>query len=228
MALYIGRMARKKPYDDGCATAHALDLIGERWALLIVRELVPGPKRFSDIKAALPGISTNILTTRLAELEAGHILVRRQLPPPAASQVYQLTEWGADLEPLIKSIGRWAARSPSLEPGKPMSAASVLLSFRTMFSPELVSDTDMTLSLVFDGVPHFAQIENGELTAEVGEIASPDVALEGNPNLLAGIVYGGMSIQEAERAGLSIVGDRDRLARFATLFPLPAKAEVTV
>ncbi|KWV91052.1 helix-turn-helix domain-containing protein [Erythrobacter sp. YT30] len=220
-------MARKKPYNDGCATAHALDLIGERWALLVVRELVPGPKRFSDLKAALPGISTNILTTRLSELEAGHILVRRQLPPPAASQVYELTEWGADLEPLIKDIGRWAARSPSLEPGKPMSAASVLLSFRTMFSPELAGDAEISLSLIFEGVPHFARIAGGKLTAETGEIDSPDVAVEGDPNLLAGMVYGGMPIEEAERGGLLIVGDKEVLQRFATYFPLPKKAEFT-
>lgn len=87
-------MARKKPYDDGCATAHAMEIIGERWALLIVRELVPGPLRFSDIKAALPGISSNILTTRLTDLEQDHIVARRSLPHPAATTVYALTDWG--------------------------------------------------------------------------------------------------------------------------------------
>ncbi|MGF1543216.1 MAG: winged helix-turn-helix transcriptional regulator [Parvularculaceae bacterium] len=220
-------MPRKKPYDDGCATAHALDLIGERWALLIVRELVPGPKRFSDLKGALPGISTNILTTRLAELEAGHILVRRKLPPPAGSQVYELTAWGADLEPLIKDIGRWAARSPGLAPGKPMSAASVMLSLRTMFSEERAGDARMSLSLVLGETPCRAEVADSGLTVELGEIAAPDVVVEGDPNLLAGIVYGGLPLEDARAAGLAIRGDEDALRRFATFFPLPDKAEAT-
>lgn len=220
-------MTRKKPYDDGCATAHALDLIGERWALLIVRELIPGPKRFSDLKDALPGISTNILTTRLVELEAGHVLVRRKLPPPAASQVYELTDWGAALEPLIKDLGRWAARSPELTPGKPMSAASVMLSFRTMFSPERARSARMRLSLVLGDVPHRAEIADGELTIEIGEIDNPDVTVAGDPNLLVGVVYGGLSIADAERAGLAVTGNRELLKRFATFFPLPDKAKAT-
>jgi len=220
-------MARKKPYDDGCATAHALEIIGERWALLIVRELIPGPKRFSDLKAALPGISTNILTVRLSELEASHLLVRRKLPPPAASQVYELTEWGADLEPLIKELGRWAARSPNLAPGKPMSAASVMLSFRTMFSPERAGDTRMTLLLILDGLPHRANVEAGELEIEPGQIEGPDVTVDGDPNLLAGLVYGGASLDEAIAAGLQVSGDQRALQAFSTFFPLPDKAPET-
>ncbi len=220
-------MARKKPYDDGCATAHALDLIGERWALLIVRELVPGPKRFSDLKDALPGISTNILTTRLLELEANHILVRRRLPPPAGSKVYALTDWGGDLEPLIRDIGRWAARSPGLTPGKPMSAASVMLSFRTMFAPEKAGDAEMRLSLVLGGIPHRAEIADGDMTIEVGAIDAPDVSVDGDPNVLAAIVYGALSIKDAKAAGLTIRGDERVLERFATFFPLPDKADAT-
>lgn len=220
-------MARKKPYEDGCATAHALELIGERWALLIVRELVPGPKRFSDLKGALPGISTNILTTRLAELEAGHVVVRRRLLPPAGSQVYELTEWGAELEPLIRDLGRWAARSPGLIPGKPMSAASVMLSFRTMFSAEKAGDAGMRLALVLGGVPHRAEISNGHLAIEIGDMKDEDVRVDGDPNLLAGLVYGGLSVKAAKQAGLRISGDEQALRRFATFFPLPDKAKET-
>jgi DNA-binding HxlR family transcriptional regulator len=218
-------MARKKPYDDGCATAHALDLIGERWALLIVRELIPGPKRFSDLKAALCGISTNILTTRLIELEAGHIVVRRKLPPPAASQVYTLTPWGAGLEPLIKAIGRWAARSPTLVPGKPMSAASVMLSFRTMFSPERAAGLDFEAALVFDGVPHRVRVVDAQLEIGIGEARAPAFTLSGDPNLVAGLVYGGMTLDAVQAAGLNVQGDRALVRRFAMLFPLPEKAE---
>ncbi|MGJ8669622.1 MAG: winged helix-turn-helix transcriptional regulator [Oceanococcus sp.] len=220
-------MSRKKPYEDGCATAHALDLIGERWAMLIVRELIPGPKRFSDIKAALPGISSNILTNRLHDLEAGHVLIRDQLPPPAASQIYRLTHWGAELEPLIKAIGAWAAKSPELSPGKPMSAASVMLSFRTMFSAEQARGVHMSLALTLDRIPHRAAVDDSEFKIELGVAETPDVSVSGDPNLLAGIVYGGMSIESAEKSGLTINGSRESLAKFSTLFPLPEKAKVT-
>ena len=220
-------MSRKKPYEDGCATAHALDLIGERWAMLIVRELIPGPKRFSDIKAALPGISSNILTNRLHDLETGHVLIRDQLPPPAASQVYRLTPWGAELEPLIKAIGAWAAKSPELTPGKPMSSASVMLSFRTMFSAERAGGVQMKLALTLGGIPHRAKVADEKFEIELGVEAKPDVSVSGDPNLLAGIVYAGMSIDAAEQSGLIINGSRELLSKFSTLFPLPEKAQST-
>ena len=91
----------KRHYEDACAAAHALDLVGERWALLVMRELMMGPKRFSDIRESLPGISANVLTQRLEGLEAAGVLVRRKLPPPAAAQVYELTEWGYESEPIF-------------------------------------------------------------------------------------------------------------------------------
>lgn len=220
-------MARKKPYDDGCATAHALDLIGERWALLVIRELVPGPKRFSDLKKGLPGISTNILTNRLSELEAGHVVVKEHLPPPSASRIYRLTAWGADLEPLIKGLGRWAARSPDLETGKPMSSASLMLSLRTMFSSANAGSAAFRFELVLDGVPHCAEVRNGEFRIQIGTAVQPDFQVIGDPNLLAGIVYGGLPTEEAEAAGLEIRGDRNTFTQFCRFFPLPVKAEAT-
>src|SRR3954469_11833699 len=125
----------RRRYDDACGTAHALDLIGERWALLVMRELMLGPKRFSDIRADLPGISANTLTQRLEGLEAIGLVVRRRLPPPASAQVYELTPWGYEPEPIIQTLGRWATRSAGHDPGLPLSATSLMLSFRTMFSP---------------------------------------------------------------------------------------------
>ncbi len=212
-------MARKKPYDDGCATAHALEIIGERWALLVVRELVPGPMRFSDIKAALPGISSNILTSRLQDLEADHILQRRTLPPPASVTVYALTKWGADLKPLIKELGRWAARSPKMPPDKPMSAASIGMSFETMFSAVRAQGVDMTLQLDLGGRPQVVRIADGRLTVTAGATEVAHLRLEGDPTVLAAIVYGGLAPGDAE--GLRITGDPALLVRFATFFPLP-------
>ncbi|WP_146585789.1 winged helix-turn-helix transcriptional regulator [Puniceibacterium confluentis] len=213
-------MARKKPYDDGCATAHALEIIGERWALLIVRELVPGPLRFSDLKAALPGVSSNTLTTRLSELEAAQVLCRRSLPPPASVTVYALTGWGAELKPLIMQLGRWAARSPGLVPGKPMSAASVLMSFETMFAPDRARGIEMTLQLNLGGRPHVARIENARLTVTAGDADDADLHLTADdPTALAQAVYGGVAPSEVP--GLAVVGDRALLAHFCSFFPLP-------
>ena len=107
-------------YEDGCATAHALDLLGERWALLVMRELMFGPRRFSDLRASLPALSANVLTQRLEGLEAAGVVRRTRLPPPASVQVYELTEWGREAEPIVLALGRWGARSP-LQP--PMGCA---------------------------------------------------------------------------------------------------------
>src|SRR5919107_5372816 len=123
----------RRRYEDACAAAHALDLVGERWELLVMRELMLGPRRFSDLRASLPGISANVLTQRLEGLEAAGILVRRRLPPPAATQVYELTEWGYESEPIFQALGRWAACSPAHDPSMPFSAVSLMLSLRTMF-----------------------------------------------------------------------------------------------
>src|SRR3954453_10659042 len=125
----------RRRYDDACGTAHGLDLVGERWALLVIRELMMGPKRFSDLRRDLPGISANVLTQRLEGLEEAGVLTRRRLPPPASTHVYELTQWGYEAEPILQVLGRWAARSPSHDPTLPLSAVSLLLSFRTMVDP---------------------------------------------------------------------------------------------
>src|SRR5215210_5178215 len=125
-----------RQYHDACAAAHALDLIGERWALLVMRELMLGPKRFSDLRASLPGISANVLSQRLEALVAAGVLARRKLPPPAAAQVYELTAWGYESEPIFQALGRWAVRSPQHDPTLPLSTVSLFLSFRTMLDAE--------------------------------------------------------------------------------------------
>src|SRR5215210_4462379 len=132
----ISGMATMRSYDDGCAAAHALDLVGERWALLVVRELLLGPKRFTDLRAGLPGTSPNVLAQRLRELEGVGVVRRRKLPPPAASRVYELTDWGLELEPVITRLGRWGARSPSRPRDAELGVDSLILSFQTMFDPQ--------------------------------------------------------------------------------------------
>src|SRR6188508_245397 len=117
-----------RTYDDGCGIAHALDLVGERWALLVVRELLLGPKRFTDLRAGLPGISANILSQRLRELEAEGIVARDTLPPPAGVAVYALTPRGAELEPVVLALGAWGIRSPTLPRDAHVGVDSVILS----------------------------------------------------------------------------------------------------
>src|SRR5947199_5261613 len=139
-------MARRRTQDDGCGIAHASDLLGQRWALLVVRELLLGPKRFTDLRAGLPGISPNVLTQRLEELEHAAIVRRRKLTRPAAAWVYELTEWGMQLEPVVVALGRWAARSPFL-PGGSLSVDSLILSFRTMFDRHAAEGVSAGLEL---------------------------------------------------------------------------------
>src|SRR5918994_1124620 len=154
-------MATKRTYEDGCATAHALDIIGERWALLVVRELLLGPKRFTDLRAGLPNASPNVLAQRLRELEGAGIVRRRKLPPPAASRVYELTEWGEELEPVIVRLGRWGARSPSKPRDAALGVDSLVLSFRTMFDPRAAGGLRADYELRFGEDRFRAVVEDG-------------------------------------------------------------------
>ncbi|SMF48212.1 transcriptional regulator, HxlR family [Tistlia consotensis] len=221
-------MAGKRHYDDGCAAAHALDLVGERWALLVVRELLLGPRRFTDLRAGLPGISPNVLSQRLSELERASIVVRRRLPPPGAARVYALTDWGRELEPAIQALGRWAARSPARPRDLPMSASSLILSFRTMVDADRARGLAGTLELRL-GEQHFrARLAEGRLALLPGEAERPDAVIAGSPDALAAVAYGGRPLDEALAEGaLTVTGDRDLAARFLGLFPLPAPAPAT-
>jgi len=221
-------MPGKRSYDDGCGTAHALELIGERWALLVARELMLGPRRFTDLRHALPGISPNVLTQRLQDLEEASIVVRAALPPPASVKVYALTEWGMELEPLIRDIGRWAARSPRKPMGLPMSVNSVILSFRTMFSADAAQGFAAKIELLLNGQAFRATIAKGRLTIVPGEAEDPDAVVTCDPSALTYVVYGGRDLSDALRAGeIAVDGDKAAVARFVTLFPLPEKAPMT-
>lgn len=218
-------MAGKRRYEDACAAAHALDLVGERWALLVARELMLGPRRFTDLRAGLPGISPNVLTQRLEELEKAAIVRRRKLPPPASVRVYELTDWGLELEPVLQAIGRWAARSPVKPDGLPISVNSLILSFRTMFNAEAARGFTAEIELRLADAPFRVRIGDGRLEAMPGPADAPAAVIESDPNALAAVVYGGRDLAEALRAGdLRIEGDVSVVARFATLFPLPDRA----
>ncbi|MEO6712739.1 MAG: winged helix-turn-helix transcriptional regulator [Mycobacteriales bacterium] len=219
-------MAPGRTYADACGMAHALDLIGERWALLIVRELVIGPKRYSDLLADLPGISTNVLAARLEGLEQTGVLQRRRLPPPAASSVYELTTWGGALEPIICSIGRWGAASPSHDRTAHLSVASFVLSLRTNFDKASASAVRTTVELrPSDDDVFTAEIRGQRLRVERSHADSPDAILTGTPPVLAGIVYGGLTLSAAIAAGQATLSGRAAtIEAFRRCFVLPATA----
>jgi DNA-binding HxlR family transcriptional regulator len=217
--------SNRRRYEDACGTAHALDLIGERWALLVIRELLLGPKRFSDLRTDLPGISANTLTQRLEGLEAIGLLVRRRLPPPASAQVYELTEWGYEAEPIIQTLGRWATRSPGHDPSLPLSATSLMLSFRTMHAAERAKGLNATIGFRIGAETFRVTISNGRLEAVRGDPEGADLIVAGSAPAIAGFVYGGVPFAALEADGaIQVEGDRALAERFATLFPLPAKA----
>lgn len=218
---------KKRAYQDGCAVAHALDIIGDRWAMPIMRELLLGPKRFTDLRASLPGISANVLTQRLEELEAASVLVRRRLPPPAASQVYALTDWGRESEILFQVLGRWACRSPTMQPGMPMSSASVILSMRTMIDRGRIGDMNGVIAMYFGEEAFRAVVRGGDFMVVREDAADADATLTGDQNALAAVIYGGARFEDVEDA-LKVEGDRRLAERFVRLFPLPSKAPSTV
>ena len=221
--------SKRRTYDDGCAAAHALDLVGERWALLVVRELLLGPKRFTDLKAGLPGASPNVLAQRLRELEGAGIVRRRKLPPPAASRVYELTEWGAELEPVIVRLGRWGARSPSKPRDAALGVDSLVLSFRTMFDPRAAEGLRASYELRFGEDRFRAVVDDGRFEISRGSADRPDAIIETDSDTLAALVYAGRPVAEAVESGdLKVEGDRSAVERFLGLFPLPEPAPPSV
>jgi DNA-binding HxlR family transcriptional regulator len=214
----------KRWYDDACGTALGLELVGERWSLLIVRELMFGGRRFSELRGSLPGISANILTMRLEGLERVGIVQRRMLPPPASIQIYELTPWGYEAEVILRELGRWATRSPLHDPTLPLSTASLLMSFRTMYSAKRAKGKAATIGFRFgrDGfVIDFGPEGVRPRRADPGGCA---LTVAATPMSLASLVYGGRGVADAEAEGeLTLTGDRQLFDRFVTWFPLPEK-----
>lgn len=211
-------------YDDACGTAHALDLFGDRWALLILRELMLGPRRFSHLRADLPGMAASILTQRLSELEARGLLIRGKLPPPAATPVYALTPWGLEVEPITAAMGRWAARSPFHDASRRISGVSLLLSLRTMLDRERAAGIDAVIGFRFGDDVYRAQLTAQGLAIAQGAAADAVLRFSGTPAALGAAIYGGAPLSALEADGaIRIDGDRALAERFTTLFPLPDK-----
>jgi DNA-binding HxlR family transcriptional regulator len=208
----------KRRYDDACGLAHALELVGERWAMLVLRELAYGPRRFSELKADLQGISANVLTQRLSELEARGLVRKVRLPPPASVQVYQATDWGLEVVPVIASLGRWAARSPLHDPTLPMSHVSTIMSLQTLLSPALAEGFDARIGFRFGEADYVTTLHDGRLDVARGEVADCDVTFIGPPTAVVAVIHGGAPFDT-----IRVEGDRELARRFVRLFPLPPK-----
>lgn len=213
-------MTTKRRYDDGCAIAHALDLVGERWALLVVRELLFGAKRFTDLRTGLPGASPNVLSQRLRELDEAGVVTRRRLPPPAAAWVYELTPWGRELEPIVALLGMWGARSPRPHGEGPISVDSLMLALRNQFDPRRAEGlvADLVVRLGEDGFR--AAVTPDGLRVERQPVAEPDATIRTDTVTLNDLVSGRRALAEAVASGaLEVHGDETAVARFLTLFP---------
>jgi DNA-binding HxlR family transcriptional regulator len=212
-------------YQDACGTAFAMELVGERWSMLIVRELMLGGRRFSDLRASLPGISAKVLTERLAGLEQAGVLTKRKLPPPAATQIYELTKWGYLAEPAIQELGRWAARSPRHDPTLPLSPVSFMLSLRTMIDHEAAKTLDLTVGVTLAGESFVADLRGGEMPVHRAEPGEGDIRFSAEAALpLLRVFYGKQPLEDAEReGGVQVTGDRELARRFVALFALPPK-----
>ena len=215
-------MATKRSYGEACRFAHALDLVGERWALLIVRELLLGPKRFTDLRKGLPSASPSILAERLRELEGAGAIRRRQLDPPASSWVYELTDWGMGLEPIVTRLGAWGARAPEPPRTQTIGADSIVLALRSLFDPEAAEGLSASYELRLDGRRFRVDVGAGEIELGRGAVVEPAAAIEGDPGTLAAVISGELKLDDALRSKqLAIEGGKREVRRFLGLFPMP-------
>lgn len=215
---------KNRSYNHYCGLAYALDMVGERWTLLIIREVIPGPRRFTDLMDGLPGISTNLLSERLKSLEQHSILKRRILPPPAASTVYELTDLGHALEPMLLELGKWGSQfvPPSRENAALLPVGSYALTLKTFFSPEETQGINETYVLHIDRDVLQVRIAEGEIDVQYGETPNADMVLHTDMSTYLGLLQGQMLPGDAITKGLvQIEGDPNVLRRFLKFCGMP-------
>jgi len=212
----------KRSYKQYCAMARALDVVGSRWTLLLVRELLTGPKRFTDLLTWMPSIGTNLLTDRLKELEGHGIVAKRTLPPPAGSAVYELTEVGRALEPVVLALARWGIRMLG-RPEDPQlfSARWSILEMKALFIPELAVGLNEAYEFHVSGEVFHVVIDGGSVHPGQGPAQDPVVTLTADQDAFLDLCWGALDPDDAESAGVQIDGDRDALLRAMKIFGLP-------
>jgi DNA-binding HxlR family transcriptional regulator len=218
-------MADKRSYGDRCGIARALDLVGDRWALLVVRELMLGPKRFTDLRAGLPNLTADVLSQRLRDLEAAGILTRAQLGPPAAVRVYELTDRGHALEPVLLALAGWGSSAPFPSTDRELGADSLILALKTLFSAEQAGDMNIRYELRIEGQPFAARVTGRHFEVRRGADEHPDGVLDSDAGTLSKILWHGEPLEDAVRAGtLTLAGGVPSARRFLSLFPAPQAA----
>lgn len=221
-----GSSLHGKWYNDACGTAFALEVIGERWALLVVRELMLGGRRFSDLRRSLPGISAKVLTERLETLEKAGVLGKRLAGAPVPARLYELTEWGYHAEPMLQELGRWAARSDLHDPTMPLSPVSLMLSMRTMIDHGKAAAIEGAIGFAVAGERFLGTLQSGQLEiVRRDDLSHADVVFEtADAPVLAGVFYGDVPIEQLEQAGvLAVQGDRKLARKFADVLHLPPR-----
>lgn len=204
-------------YNDGCAAAHALDIVGERWALIIVRELILGPKRFGELRNGMVGASPPMLTQRLKELEDSGVVTRTHAHHGLI--LYGLTRWGYELGPVLQALGRWGAQSPSMPHGAHIGPETAVLSMRTMHDRDLLPATSVRLQLVLGGVPISIDTTDA-FDLQGGTGTDPEAVITTEPVVWASIIFYGRSLDEAIETGdVTLEGERGAVDRFLDLFP---------
>jgi DNA-binding HxlR family transcriptional regulator len=190
-----------RSYGEACTMAHALDLVGERWALLVVRELLLGPKRFTDLQRSLPRANPRILAQRLRELTDVGVLRHRKLGPPTSSYVYEVTSWGADLEPAIMYLGWWGSRSPHLDMDADVSAVSAMLALKGRFDP--ASATGLTAEFVVRfGDDHFTvRVADGQIRIGREPATQPHAVIDTDTKTFAALLTKRLRLPDAIDSG---------------------------
>lgn len=212
---------KKRQYDQYCPVACALDVVGERWAMLVVRELLPGPKRFVDLEAGLPGIGTNTLTTRLGELERAGVIARRRLPAPSASVVYELTSWGRDLEPILWAIARWGVgRLATVTPLHPLRASWLATALQAFFRKEAVRDLTTLVELVLPTGTLNLHFRRGSLSVKEGPVEGPALRIFTTEQRFLELLKGLVPRGSRRKRDLRIEGDESLIGRLIEAFPL--------
>jgi DNA-binding HxlR family transcriptional regulator len=209
----------KRSYGQYCGFARALELVGERWALLIVRDLLIGPKRFGEIQRGLPGIPTNILTARLNELEDNGLVRRRVLARPAKGLAYELTEAGAALEQAVLALGRWGAvHLGEPRPDETVTEDSIAMALRTTFRPEAAGKAKLTYLLRLGAIEVHARIRGGEITVGRGPVEKPDLVIETGPELRLLMAHEISPSDAIKKRVVRVTGDPKLLDRFVRMF----------
>ena len=210
----------KRSYDQTCGLATALDIIGERWTQLILRDLLPGPQRYTDLLKGLPGIGTNLLASRLGDLESLGVIRKRELPPPAASTVYELTEEGEELRPTLFALARWGWRYVKLpESADAIPVRTIVLALSSLVDADRARGVHLAIELRLDGeAPYTVTVADGVSDVQQGPTARADATVAASKNAVMALALGRVTIDEAEAARmLAIEGDRAAVVQFFDL-----------